>query len=294
MSPEEPDGDPTPPPSFREVIDAVVAGLQQIGKNVRTSIETVQRSELVEQFQRGARWWVEDVAVKAAGAMAQMLEAYEWMMPPNWRALTVPDAVGVSDLMWREGWGLAWVPSPSVLRRLLAAPDIEARKFALLGMEGEVLADLGRALAGAKRERLAGLVLAAREVVETYRSGHWMAAQALAAASLSTVIHAHFGLTFGEAKRMFERTADPEEQELLEWRMDAVTGAIRRALDDYKPMVGEAAPHFNRHATAHRVEAPQYSEANSLSAAMLLVCVVCELEWIAATIERQERLDDAP
>lgn len=208
-------------------------------------------------------------------------------MPPNWRALTIPEAVEVSELMGREGWGLAWVPSPPVLRKLVLLPDIDARKAALLSMEGQVLADLDRELGMVTRPELADLVWAGREVVEAYRAGYWMAAQALAGATLSTIIHHHYGLQFWEAKQQFELPEDPSEQEALEWRQGAVTGAIRRALDTYTQVGGEDAPHFNRHATAHRVAAPQYSTGNSLAAAMLLVCAVRELQWKAETEQRQ-------
>ena len=287
MSPEGRDdqNEPNPLKILRALVEAGTGGVQQLAENVRVSIERFQQSDALAV----ARRIVDEWAPKAAAVMATMMEAYDWLMPPNWRELTVPEAIAVSDLMAEEGWGLVWVPSPSVLRALLEAPDIEARKTALVGMEGQVLADLDLALTSVDRPELAELVWGARQAVETYTSGHWAGAQALAAAGLSTVIEAHFGLRFKEAREQWERPEDPEEREMLDFRLTAVTGAIRRALDQFRPLEGEKPPHFNRHATAHRLERPQYSEANSLAGVMLFVCAVCELDWIAAGIERQQK-----
>ena len=157
-----------------------------------------------------------------------------------------------------------------------------------MAAEGEVLADLDRALDHVEREALADLLEAARESIEAHRSGYYKASQALSAAALSMAVHVHLDRKFGEVKRDFI-FSDEEEEEIVSWRMTAVLGAVRVALMEYDPMTGTPErPHFNRHATAHRVGKPQYTPENSLTAAMLLTSTIAELDWIAATIERQE------
>jgi len=267
----------------------MVQGLPRLGDQLRAVAESIDTSQIAAQVREGIRALVEDVGPQIARALETLKEDYDWLVPANWRELTIPEMITLSDLMRDEGWGLVWVPSPDVLRRLLAEPDIDARKQKLLSLEGMVLADLDRALDSVSDPQLAGLVGVARQVAETYRSGYWLAAQALAAAALSTAIHDHLDRKFGKAKRDFERTEDVDELELIDWRIGMVPSAIFRAIDDYDYMTGAPErPHFNRHASLHRVEPPQYSEANALAATMLLVCVVRELEWIGASIRREE------
>lgn len=281
---------PDPTPSWSELIRSAVTTVEGMRAGLNRTITNVHQSDFAEAMRRGADRLVNEIGPQIGRALAHMMETYQWMVPPNWRHLTVGDMLRVAELMREEGLGLAWAPSAPVLQHMLAAPDTDARKAVLMDREAQVLIDLDRALDQVQRDTLEDLRGAARQAIEAHRSGYFWASQALAAAGLTTAIHDHLGRKFWEARRDFA-FEDPEEEEVTKWRISAVLGAIRTALEPYNVMAGDPVPrHFNRHASAHKVGAPQFTPQNSLTGIMLLVSTIAELDWISATIERQEQL----
>lgn len=262
--------------------------MQDLGNRWQRAIADFQHSDFAESMRRGMDTLVNNLGPRLVEVALQIKEGYEWLMPPNWRPLDAEDMMRVGRLMQTEGLGLAWAPSAPVLQRLVAAPNLEARKALLMEAEGQVLADLDRALAGVERESLRGVLDAAKEATEAHRSGYFQASQALSGAGLSTAINEHFGRKFWEARRDF-RFDDPEEEEITRWRISTVLGAISTVLETYNTAKGDPVPpHFNRHASAHKVGRPQYTAENSLCGVMLLASTVIEVDWISSTIERDE------
>lgn len=261
--------------------------MQGIAAGWNQRIEEFRRSELAAAVNRTLENIRTDWGPKLLETMVRIREGYEWMMPPNWRPLEPGQALRVAKLMREEGLALAWAPSAAVLERVLAADSRDARKAVLLENEGQVLADLDRALAKVDRESLTELLDVAREAIEVYRSGYYAGAQALATAGLSTAIENNLGRTLKQARRDFEVVEDPEEQGIMEWRVSVVLGAIWNSLERYFASRGDPVPeHYNRHASTHRIGLPQYTPENALCGVMLIACTVIEIDWIERAMER--------
>jgi len=210
-------------------------------------------------------------------------------MPPNWRNLTIPELIRVRDSMARTGWSLVWTPPGEVVKQIIDERDAETRRELLLAAEARVVEDLDRLLPTAERAELADLREATREALEAYRGGLFRSSQALSAALLSSAIHEHLRFkSHTEAAKVFRET-DPERAGLRQLRYEAVLLAVGKAIEPgYNPLTDRPPrSDFNRHATAHRVKEPQYRQVNALSALMLLVSLLIELDsLIAAEAER--------
>jgi hypothetical protein len=159
-----------------------------------------------------------------------------------------------------EGISVAWTPTGELLKEVLEAPDTDARLALLVRSEPAILADLDTLLRNggppAERKFLWG---AAREALESYRAGFFRGSQALAAAILSTGLHALTGESrFAEVRRALPEV-DPEKEGPEVLRASAVIGAADRTLDRFTP--AEDKPGVRRHGTAHWVIPRQYTQA---------------------------------
>jgi hypothetical protein len=229
-----------------------------------------------ERYERGYRRFVEKVLEVGHAISA----AFDEGLPPNWRNLTIPDIFRARDLMRTEGISVAWTPTGQLLRAVLDAPDPDARLALMVDSEAEILADLDELVAsGNPPEERRFLWQAAREALEAYRAGFFLPSQALAAAILSTGLHELTGETrFVEVRKSLPEV-DPEKEGPEVLRASAVIGAADRTLDHYTP--ADDMPGFRRHGTAHWVIPRQYTQAHALSAVMLMVSFLIEIEWLA-------------
>lgn len=134
---------------------------------------------------------------------------------------------------------------------------------------------------------LSELCVAIAEAIESYRSGYYRSAQALATATLTTTIHEVYDhKTFAQAREAFAKM-DPEEADLRSWRLSVIVTAVLCTLHSYFP--GDPVPMlFNRHASTHRIGAPQYRQLNSLTSLMLVVSLLLETQTALEAIEAQE------
>lgn len=172
------------------------------------------------------------------------------------------------------------------LTELIATGDRAEQEEILLRNEALILDGIVPLLARVEHPDLIGLRVAIAEAIESYRSGYYWAAQALAGATLTTTIHeAYDHRTFKQAREAFAEM-DPEEASLRTWRLAVITTAVVRTLDTYHP--GDPVPIlFNRHASTHRVGAPQYRQLNSLTSLMLVVSFLLETQTALEAIEAQ-------
>jgi hypothetical protein len=176
------------------------------------------------------------------------------------------------------------------VRDLLAASDKAEREELLLAAEPMVVVDLDRMLAGANRDEVATLRIAAGEALESYRAGYLWSAQALATAAVGSVVHGHLGYrTWTDAREAFE-ALDIEEQGLRRFRLGALQGSLARAITPYRP--SDPPPvDYNRHASAHGVSRSQYRPVNSLAAVMLLATLTTELNTLFRLTNRGGEVD---
>jgi hypothetical protein len=214
-------------------------------------------------------------------------------MPPNWRNLSIPELVCVRDLMSRTGWSLVWTPPGEVVKQIIDERDAEARRELLLAAEARVVEDLDRLVPTVARPELADLREATREALEAYRGGLFRSSQALSAALLSSALHEQLGFkSHTEAAKVFRET-DPERAGFRQLRYEAVLLAVGKAIEPgYNPLTDRPQrSDFNRHATAHRVKEPQYRQVNALSALMLLVSLLIELDSLIAAEAKRAQME---
>jgi hypothetical protein len=224
------------------------------------------------------------IAEAAARTVREFTWRFDNAVPENWRG-TATEMHAISLFMRESGWSLTWTPPESVLRRLMATPDLEQRRRVLEEAEPVVLHDLDRLLRTIARAGLLTQVTAAREALETYRAGHFWACQALCAAALTTALHDLFNhKRLTDAREEFERQ-HPDDATLFDLRAGAVRGAVWRALAKHWP--GDPIPEdYNRHASTHSVDPHQFTPFNSLVSLMLLVSVILEVDTMRRLAER--------
>jgi hypothetical protein len=251
---------------------ALAEGLGVLERRLREVTAPITK-ELARQIAEPLQPMMRAAAETARAALKQVL-------PPNWAELPPTQSWEVMMLSVSRGWSLAWTPSADVLLEILEASDEDAQKQLLVAAESPILRDLRDVLDAVTDASLSSLRQSLYEALDSHEAGHHQAAQALAAATLSTAIHERFGHRgFGTARKQFLGVLPLEEAGLREFRLFAVIAAVAVALDDYNPLTGEPVrTNFNRHATAHRVAEPQYSRANSLTALMLVAALIRELD----------------
>jgi hypothetical protein len=216
-------------------------------------------------------------------------EAYDEGVPAVWQRLDTPQLWQVIKLMERTGWCLTATPPSEVLAELVAAEDDERRRALMLANEGRILDDLDRELRGIDSAPLPLVHRGAREAFEAHNSGLFLAAQALSANALAALLEREgpFSMRNLGAARALLSTLDVEEAGLREIRFCAVAAAVHRVLANYRP--GDPTPTlFNRHASAHSLNAEQYSQLNSLTAVMLLIGFLREVVWMAKLASEEE------
>jgi len=230
------------------------------------------------ELDRFKRWVVENGPVLVGGYLAIRRFAAEAKVE-NWADLDEGEWLAAVELMQADdGVPLAWVPPGEVVKELVAAPDHESRDAVLLDHATAIAAHAAEVLAAVAHDDLEDLRAAVAEAWDTWRGRYPMAAQALAAAAVTSA---------GEDHRDYQRFSDirdaadgPRSTPVDEW---GVISLRRTALDcawaTAVKRTSDGLPGFNRHATAHRVSPEQYTNANCLRALMLATALTRELQF---------------
>lgn len=213
--------------------------------------------------------------------LEQWKRAWEEALPPNWEGFEPEDISSVVQLIEKTGYCLVWIPRAEILRDIMAAGDAETTKI-LLAHREEALDDASALLAEVGDDDLALEREAAEEAIRTLRDGHTKAAQALASSVFTSTAHKLFEMGTSAIRKRMEET-HPDDAGISQLRLRAIFLAGARAFAEFRP--DRARPvrrQFNRHNTAHRITAQQWTEANALSAIMLASAFVRELDvWFA-------------
>lgn len=197
-------------------------------------------------------------------------------LPPNWVGLRVDEMVQTVELMRRTGLCLIGVPSPTVIRELLAAPSKAERDGILLASEDDIIEGLRELVPVIAAEpalaKYAGVVA---EVLDAHAAGFHASAQALAGSLLTALLTEGEGVRRLGAARRALLNLDTELY-LLRLRGKLVRETLALVLSEFWP--GDSIPgSFNRHATAHTVSPAQFNRANGLEALMATLAYAREL-----------------
>ncbi|CAN5870834.1 hypothetical protein BH23ACT5_BH23ACT5_06690 [soil metagenome] len=217
----------------------------------------------------------------------ELLRRFREALPPNWSE--AERASRIAEFSSNTAICLVWVPRPETIRALLeSAEPFES----LMDHAGETLEDIDGCLAEVKLPELDELRQFAMKAREAYND-HPEAAQALAASTLTTVIHNHLGREhLADARSDF---SDWENAPYWQVRIALVGLAVAKALEPNYPQLGDPSPTtFNRHTATHGVSLSQYNRAHSLSALMALAGLLRELQELQTSEGAVTKSEDPP
>jgi hypothetical protein len=177
--------------------------------------------------------------------------------------------------MLDPGLCLAWVPRTEILREILEDEDDDARTAVLKRRSADIVVDVEEILDEVTLPELATIVDYAVKAIAAYNGGHTEAALALAAATLSSIVHDFMEEKNFEPVREIFAGVDPHNDVDIQKFAFHMVGKIW--VKAYQRFEGNADPGFNRNRTLHLV-GEHYSEANLIAVLMLLAGLCRELE----------------
>ncbi|MFH8365129.1 hypothetical protein ACH4FV_36890 [Streptomyces anulatus] len=253
------------------------AATENIRRTMAASIRPAPKVELPMPLR--------EALAKAVAPLLPVLERLDAMMPENWRGQRL-DYRDMIRLM-QEGVPLAWVPPADVIRQLLAADGVSSRSKVIDDSRPEILASCREALAEVTDIRLAAQRELLEECVRAIEKGMFSSAQALAANVWDTLMR---GMAFAnpewltkgrwsyrQIKRSVPSVEAEEDAAIGEFRRAAIFLPLAKTLEEFfhpQPVP----PSFNRHATAHAAGTVQYTASNAMTALMLAVSVLREID----------------
>ena len=203
-------------------------------------------------------------------------------LPDNWIDLGREQSVTeLLDFMKETGWCLVWAPRAQIIKILLEESNERDRVVKFLEARNEIVADLKDVLRGIDSPSLDSNVEACSKALDALAAGHPEAAQALAAADMSSLINGDpFSMSFKVARDEFE-AEDPMTVPWRSFRLFVVLGMVAHSLQPFYIQQGDPVPgQFSRHASAHTVDPLQYREENSLAGLLLLVAFLWEIDLL--------------
>ncbi len=219
------------------------------------------------------------------------IERLKRSYPANWRDLAPEEIDQAVKLMVDPGLALAWVPRAEILRELLAAEDDKARTAVLETRSAAIVADAERVFDEITVPELAMTIDYAKKAVAAHKDGHTEAALALAAATLSNIVHGYMGETnFGPIRETFA-DIDPENDVGMDDFALYMVGKVWVKVNvRYE---GNEDPGFNRNRTLHLIGS-HYSHANLIAVLMLLAGLCRELHRFEARSARSAAQEVEP
>lgn len=261
--------------------------MTRLGDRMRQQTESLQRALASAVTPAFEQWslqlpkistaWVEQMRP----VFEQLRRSWEEALPPNWEGFDVDEVSAAIERIESTGCCLVWVPRIEIVREVLDA-DATATKGVLLARRGDILDDALDVLAEVTELQLAPERDSAVAAIKAFRDGHSQAAQALASSVFTSTAHKLFEMGTKAIRRRMAET-HPDEAAIAQLRIRTIYLAGARALDEFRP--DRATPvrrDFNRHNTAHRITAEQWTDANALSAIMLSAALLRELNvWFS-------------
>lgn len=254
----------------QEVLDSLAVSNQAMLEEIRRTI-SAPAGRIVASYR--------EMTLPLTREFDKFIEIIKSHRAPNWPGGddALPASV-LSTFVKETRWPLVWVPEPGVVVALVNAPTAD-RDAVLLSHRDTILSNCAAVLDECAGEVVAELVPYAKEAVEVAKDGHVRAAQAQAAAVVTTVLEVHLEFpTLGQAAR--DLTFDPDDISLDRARIGYILSCIPQSLTKFGAHAGGAPipEHFNRHATLHRVCDVQYSLRNALVSLMLVTALLREID----------------
>ncbi len=212
----------------------------------------------------------------------RLRDIWKWGLPTNWIDLgREQELTELLDLMRETGWCLVWAPRAEIIKILLDESDEKTRVVRFLDAREAIVEDVRAVLRHIESQLLESNVTACRKALDAFAGGHPEAAQALAAADMSSLINGEpFSLSFGAARAEFE-AGDPMKLPWRSFRLFVVLGMVAQSLQPFFVEKGDPVPgQFSRHASAHTVDPLQYREENALAALLLLAAFLRESDLL--------------
>jgi hypothetical protein len=285
VPPDDGDGAPDVPPFV--VPPSLLASLA----HARTLTESFRRLQLAE----GAR--IADAMATLAEAFAPMrarLEEFQrtfdrlglsaermaaaWLagLPENWRDLSHDDVYALIDRAKETGLCLVWLPRVEILREVLAT-DAAGTYDVLARHRDAVLDDAMNILSAVAAPGLQEERTGAEEAIQCLRAGYPRAAQALSASVFTSTLFVAFpSMKLADVRKRLA-DEDPMDSGMSQVRLHTIFVAGAPALADFDP-AADGSISFNRHHTAHRMNAEQWTPRNALIGIMLVAGLLREFE----------------
>lgn len=198
------------------------------------------------------------------GIFKNFREAFDRMLPPNWRGVQGLDKI--ETLLLDEGLALAWVPPTDILAAVLNASSKQERRRIIGKRWKRIVAGCRESLESVSSDDVSGYRTFALKVVELLEAGQPEGAQALAASLLDTMLRETLD---GKSRREVTFQGKRLSIDDLPWRAAMVFGGIWGSHTEFWQSKGDSIPRqFTRHASAHGVSTLQYSRINAVVAAM--------------------------
>ncbi|GDY49069.1 hypothetical protein SANT12839_099510 [Streptomyces antimycoticus] len=227
-----------------------------------------------------------DHLAEAIAPLQPALERLDAMMPANWRGSRLDYSEMIA--LMQEGVPLAWVPPADVIQQLLTADDPASRARVIDDCRPTILASCEAALASVTDTRFIAQRALLEECVRMAEHGMFSGAQALAANVWDTLIR---GLAFANPEwlkpngqwqgypKVLENIPAVEDDDptIRQFREAAAFLPFPQALKTFWPPT-PVPQNFNRHATAHAAATTQYTPVNAVTAVMLAVSVLRDID----------------
>jgi hypothetical protein len=219
--------------------------------------------------------WIEQIRPILEDARRAFVEA----LPPNWQNIPFDDLRVVLQLVEETGYCLVWLPREEIVREVIAADSTDIASV-LLGRRNDVLDDAVALLSEVTAAEYTLEREAALAAISAFREGHAEAAQALASSVFTSTLHNAFATGRTKVIRKLMLETHPDDARIQELRLRTIYLAGAHALSEFRPdRAWPVRREFNRHNTAHRITAEQWTEANALSAIMLSTALLRELQF---------------
>jgi hypothetical protein len=270
-----------PPPGWDEAMGCLAAQMRDMSEQTQRALASIVLPA-VEQWslQLPRIDWLAPMRAQLAEMGKTIVAAWERALPANWTGFSTDEVTAIIELAENTGLCLVWIPRAEIVSDVLAAGAPNASGV-LQARREDVLDDASDALAQVTESELAPERDAAQAAIRALRDGHPEAAQALAASVLTSALHVLFRKGTSKIRRDLVAT-HPNDAVLQQLRLRTIYLAASHALSEFRPETARPMRRdFNRHNTAHRITAEQWTSANALSAIMLVAALLRELPtWL--------------
>ncbi|MFC8943224.1 hypothetical protein ACFT1B_34630, partial [Streptomyces griseoincarnatus] len=176
-----------------------------------------------------------------------------------------------AELARNEGICLLHVPRAEIVKELIDAEDLLARRQVLRDRAVDIFDDCTAQLDVCVSLELSGFVPAMRESIDAARAGFMMPAQALATSVFDSVLNLVYDKETYTMVKSFSRRKEPTASlDDLDLRSRLVFSALWQVYMRFMPHKGDPIPEsLARHGSAHAVDPLQYTPTNTVHAIML-------------------------